>query len=162
MAKVRWKRLALISVVVAAISVVVIDYFLNFVIYGVRDVSVEEVVCDPQSFDGVHVRLRGYVVDTSVYMFGPKYMLMGDEGDEIALGGKGGPENVDLGLYVSFIFDGENYTRIRSLKVIVVGYVRYVGPATDVPPCHLDVETVKEANTVHTCIIHETKGVGFG
>ncbi|MFQ6116230.1 MAG: hypothetical protein ACE5NG_19380 [bacterium] len=55
----RWKRLALISVVVAAVSVVVLGYFINFVVYGVRDFSVEEVVSDPQSFDGVHVRVHG-------------------------------------------------------------------------------------------------------
>lgn len=152
-ATVRWKRLALILVVVA---VVVLGYFINFVIYGVRDVSVEEVVSDPQSFDGVHVRLHGYVADTSVYMFGPKYVLRDfEDGVEIALGGKGGPEKVDLEPYVSFVFDGGNYTQIRNIRVSVVGYVRYIGLVTDAPSFHLNVEKVEPRMDVLETIIIE-------
>jgi len=129
--------------VVAAVSGAVLGYFINFVIYGVRDVSVKEVVSDPQSFDGVHVQLHGYIVDTS-YMFGPKYVLRDfEEGVEIALSGKGRPEKIDFEPYVSFVFDGENYTRIRNINVIVVGYVRYIGPVIDAPSFFLDVEKVE-------------------
>ncbi|MFQ5758927.1 MAG: hypothetical protein ACE5IF_04555 [Candidatus Bathyarchaeia archaeon] len=140
----RWKRSTLILVGVAAVSVVAIGFSIYFMIYGVRDFPIEEVVSDPQSFDGVHVRLHGYVVDTSVYMFGPKYVL-GDlkDGVEIALGGRGGPEKVDFAPYVSFVFDGENYTQIRDIGVSVVGYVRYTGPVMDVPSFYLDVEKVE-------------------
>ncbi len=140
----RWKRLALILVVVAAVSVAVVGYFISFVIYGARDFSVEEVVSDPQSFDGVHVRLWGYVVDTSVYIFGPKYVLRDlEDGVEIALGSKAGPEEVDFTPYVSLVFDGENYTQIRNVRVSVVGYVRYIGSVVDAPPFYLDVEKVE-------------------
>lgn len=135
----RWKRLALI---LAAIAVVVgVGYSLNSLFYGVKDVSVEEVVSDLQSFDGAHVRLYGYIVNTSVYMFGPKYVLRDfDDAVEIALGGKGGPKKVDLEPYVSFVFDGRNYTQIRNMRVSVVGYVYYIGPVTDAPSFYLDVE----------------------
>ena len=152
----RWKRLALILVVVAAVSVVVLGYFINFVIYNVRDVSVEEVVSDPQSLDGAHVRLHGHVVNTSVYMFGPKYVLRDfEDGVEIALGGKGAPEKVDFEPYVSFVFDGENYTQIRNIRVIVVGYVRYIGLVTDAPSFHLDVEKVEPQMDVLETIVIE-------
>jgi hypothetical protein len=73
-ATVFWKRLALISVVVTAVSVVVLGCCRNLGLSGVRDVSIKEVVSDPRSFDGVHARLHGYVADAS-YMFGPKYVL---------------------------------------------------------------------------------------
>jgi hypothetical protein len=139
-ATVLWKRLALI-LVVAAISVAVLGYFM---FYHVRDVSILEIVSNPQSFDGAHVRLHGYVVDTSVYMFGPKYMLRDFDNEvEIALGGKGGPTNVDLEPYVSFILDGANYTQISNITVGVVGYVRYIGFAVDAPPFLLEVEKVE-------------------
>jgi hypothetical protein len=153
------KRLALILVVVAAVSVVVLGYFVNFVIYGVRDVSVEDVVSDPQSFDGAHVRLHGYVADTSVYMFGPKYVLRDfEDGVEIALGGKGGPEKVDFEPYVSFVFDGENYTQIRNIRVSVVGYVRYIGLVTDAPSFHLDAEKVEpQMDILETSVIEFLK-----
>ncbi|MFQ5837064.1 MAG: hypothetical protein ACE5HG_04330 [Candidatus Bathyarchaeia archaeon] len=150
------KRLALILVVVAAVSVVFLGYFINFVIYGVRDVSVEEVVSDPQSFDGVHVRLHGYVADTSVYMFGPKYVMRDFEnGVEIALGGKGGPKTVNLEPYVSFVFDGEKYMQIRNINVSVVGYVRYTGWSTDFPSFLLDVEKVEPQMDVLETIVIE-------
>ncbi len=140
----RWKRLALILIVVAAVSTVVIGYFINSVIYGVSNVPVKAVVSDPQSFDGAHVRLHGYVVDTGVYMFGPNYVLRNlDLGVEIALGGIERPEKVDFAPYVSFVFDGENYTQIRNIRVSVVGYVRYIGPVTDAPSFYLDVEKVE-------------------
>ncbi len=142
-ATVLWKRLALISVVVAAVFVVVLGYFLSSVISGVRDVSIVEVVSDPQSFDGVHVQLHGYVADVS-YMFGPKYVLRDlEDGVEIALDGKSGPENVDLDPYVSFVFDAENYTQVRNVRVSVVGYVRYIGWVTDSPSFLLEVEKVE-------------------
>ncbi len=140
----RLKRLALILVVVVAVAGVLIGIFHDFLFYGVRDVSVGDVVSDPHSFDGVHVRLPGYVVDTSVYMFGPKYVLRDfDEGVEIALGGKGGSGKVDFEPYVSFIFDGENYTQIRNIRVSVVGYVCYIGPVSDAPSFYVDVEKVE-------------------
>lgn len=143
----RRKRLVLILVATIATGAL-IGYFINSLFFVVRDVSIEDVVSDPQSFDRARVRLRGYVVDTHIYVLGPKYVLMSDYGTEIALGGKSGPENIDLDPYVSFIFDGKNYTQIRSLKLIVLGSVRYIGSATDTPPYYFEVETVKEANTV--------------
>jgi hypothetical protein len=155
-ATVRWKRLALILVVVAAVSVVVLGYFINFVVYGAKDVSVEEVVSDPQSFDGVNVRLHGYVADTSGYMFGPKYVLRDlEDGAEIALGGKGGPKNVDLEPCVSFVFDGENYTQIRNVRVSVVGYVRYIGLVVDAPSFFLDVEKVEPQMDILETVVVE-------
>ena len=156
---VRWKRLALILMVVAAVSVVVLGYFINFAIYGVRDVSVEDVVSDPQSFDGVHVRLHGYVADTSVYMFGPKCVLRDfEDGVEIALGGKGGSEKVDFKPYISFVFDGENYTQIRNIRVSVVGYVRYIGLVIDAPSFLLDVEKVEpQIDVLETILIEFLK-----
>lgn len=147
----RWKRLALILVVVVAVAGVVIGIFYDSLFYGVRDVSVEDVVSDPQFFDGAHVRLCGYVVNTSGYMFGPKYVLRDfDEGVEIAL-----VEKVDLEPYVSFVFDGRNYTQIRNIRVSVVGYVRYIGFVTDAPSFQLDVEKVEPNLTELETIVIE-------
>jgi hypothetical protein len=138
------KRSIVILVAITAVLVVAIGYFTNSIIYRVRDVLLKEVVSDPQAFDGVHVRLHGYVVNTSVYMFGPKYVLRDfDDEVEIALGGKGSSGKVDLEPYVSFVFDGESYTQIRNIRVSVVGYVRYVGLVTDAPSFLLDVEKVE-------------------
>ena len=154
--EVSWKRLTLILVVVAAVAGAVVGYSINSLFYKVRDVSIGEIVSDPQSFDGVHVRLHGYFVDTSVYMFGPQYVLMDfDEVVEIALGGKGGPERVDLEPYVSFVYDGKNYTQIRNLRVTVVGYVRYIGPVMDAPSFYFDVEKVEPSVTDLETIVIE-------
>jgi hypothetical protein len=113
-------------------------------LYAVKIVSIKEININPTSFDGAHVRLQGYVVKNSGYMFGPRYVLRDfDNGVEIALGGKGGSGNqVDLESYVSFLFDGRNYTQIRDLTVSVVGHVRYAGPIMDAPPFSLEVEKV--------------------
>lgn len=142
-----WKRLALV-LVVAVIACVIIGYFINCLFYGVKNISIEEVVSDPQSFDGAYVRLHGYVVNTSVYMFGPKYVLRNfDDEVEIALGGKGGPKKVDLEPYVSFVLDMGNYTSIRNIRVSVIGYVRYIGPVIDAPSFYVDVEKVEPSVT---------------
>ncbi len=149
------KKLALI-LVAATVAGAVIGYFINSLFFIVRDVSINRVVSDPQSFDSFHVWLHGYVVDTRVYMFGPKYMLRDFDNEvEIALGGKGGPTNVDLEPYVSFVFDGEDYTQIRNITVSVVGHVRYIGFAIDAPPFLIDVEKVESSVTELETIIIE-------
>ena len=119
-------------------------FFVFYQLYAVKVVSIKEINFNPNSFDGSHVRLQGYVVKNIDYMFGPKYVLRDLDNDvEIALGGKGGSGNeVDLESCVSFLFDGGNYTQIRDFRVSVVGYVRYVGPILDAPPFSLEVEKV--------------------
>ena len=75
--------LALASLVIGSFSLV----FLYYQFYFIRDVSIEEFDADPESYDGVHVRLRGCIIQTD-YMFGPKYVLKSNETDatEIPLG----------------------------------------------------------------------------
>ncbi|MFQ6116231.1 MAG: hypothetical protein ACE5NG_19385 [bacterium] len=94
-----------------------------------------------------------------MYIFGPQYVLRDFEDEvDIALGGKGGLEKVDLKPYVSFVFDGENYTQIRNIKVSVVGYVRYIGLVIDAPSFLLDVEKVEpEMDAVETIVIEFLK-----
>jgi hypothetical protein len=134
------KRLALL-LVVAAVCIIVTGYSVKYVL--IWDVSMKEVVSDPQSFDGMHLRLVGYVVKTN-YMFGPKYVLRDfDDAVEVALDGKGGPRDLDLELYACFVFDGISYTRLGDSKVSIVGYVRYIGWVTDFPSFYLDVEKVE-------------------
>ena len=138
-----WQRLTFISVVVA-FSILAAGFLLYSSVYYVRDVSIKDVVSDPRTFDGVRVRLHGYVVDTSVYMFGPKYVLRNlEEKTELALGGKGGPTKVNLEPYVSFVFDGENYTRTRDINASIVGIVHYIGLVMDAPPVSLEVEEIE-------------------
>lgn len=141
------KRLFWIVFSVVAASVI-LGYCLHFVFLGVRDVSIKEIAADPESFDSVHVRLQGYVVKTS-YLFGPKYVLR-DFGDEveIALGGKE-RARVDLKPYVSFIFDGRNYTQIAKTEIQIVGSVRYVGSVTDFPSVLLEVENAEPVIDIH-------------
>jgi len=154
--KVGWKRLGLILVVIAVIAGALLGYSLISLFYNVRDVSIEEVVSVPQSFDDVHVRLFGYVVNTSGYMFGPKYVLRDfDEDVEIALVHEDDSEIVDLEPYVSFVFDGKNYTQIRNIRVSVVGYVRYVGLVIDAPSFYLDVEKVELQMDVLKAVVIE-------
>lgn len=129
-----------LSSALATLSLFLVFYQL----YAVKVVSIKEINFNPNSFDGAHVRLQGYVVKNSAYMFGPRYVLRDfDNGVEIALGGKGGSGNeVDLESCVSFLFDGGNYTQIRDLRISVVGYVHYVGLMLDAPPFSLEVEKV--------------------
>jgi len=137
------KKLAMITAV-TIIAGILIGYFINSLFLAVRDVSIAEIVSDPQSFDGARVRLFGFVVDTSVYMFGPKYVLRDiEEAVEIALNGKAGPQNLDLKPYVSFVFDGRNFTQIRNINVSVIGRVHYIGPVVDVPSFYLDIEKLE-------------------
>jgi len=152
--EVRWKKPALILVIAGAVSVAIIGSFLILGVYNVADVSLKDVASNPQSFDGLHVRLFGYVVETN-YSFGPKYVLMDfDDAVEIALDGKGGPKNLNLEPYVSFVFDGRNYTRIRNLRVNIVGYVHYIGFVIDAPSFYLDVERVEPIVTeIETIVI---------
>lgn len=133
--------LALAFLVIGSFSLV----FFYYQFYFVRDVSIEELDADPESYDGVRVRLRGYIIQTD-YMFGPKYVLKGNETDiaEIPLGGKSVAENIDLEPYVSSIWNSryDNYTKIRDVTVIITGYVHFIGLAIDLPTYLLEVETV--------------------
>lgn len=139
--------LFLLSIVVAFVF---LGYLLLSAYFGIRDVFVKDVVSDPESFDGVRVRLQGYVVDTSVYMFGPKYVLKNFENEvEIALGEKGCAENVNLEPYVSFVFDGRNYTQIAKTRTQIVGHMRYIGWVTDAPSFLLEVENAEAVIDVH-------------
>ena len=139
------RRFFIAFLILSSILAAVLLYqFVFHPLYAIKDVSVREINSDPPSFSGAHVKLQGYIVNTSMYMFGPKYVLRDfDDGVEIALGGKGGVEKVDLKPYVSFVFDGRNYSHIRNLRVSVVGYVRYIGLVTDAPSFYLDVEKVE-------------------
>jgi len=132
------KKLALILLVVVLVGLFTgISVIFSF--FSVKDVSLEEVVSNPRSFDGSRVRLYGYMVNTSVYMFGPKYVLRDFEEDvEIALDVKG-----DFESYVSFVFDGRNYTQIRNIKASVVGYIHYLGTVLDAPSFNLEVEKIE-------------------
>lgn len=140
------RRLFVVFLILSSILAAFLLYeFVLYKIYPIRVVSIREINLNPESFNGFHVELHGYIVDTSVYMFGPKYVLRDfDYGVEIALGGKGGPKNVDLAPYVSFVFDGRNYTQIGNKIVSVVGYVRYIGWVTDFSSFLLDVEGVEQ------------------
>jgi len=151
----RWEKLALILGVlafgVAVVSVAIAGYLLVSSFYSVRGASIGEIVSDPRSFNGAHVRLQGYIIEAKGYIFGSQYVLRDfDGGVEIALSG-----NVDLEPYVSFIFDGRNYTQIRNLKVSVAGYVRYIGLVLDAPSFYLDVRKVEPHITEFEVIVVE-------
>jgi hypothetical protein len=107
-----------------------------------KHVSIKEINADPEIFNGAYVSLRGYTVKTSVYTFGPKYILKEDE-SQIALDGKNPPVDIDLDRVVSFIFDGENYTQTRDIIISVVGRIRYVGLVTDAPSHYVDIERME-------------------
>jgi len=138
------RRFFITILALSSVLATLLLFLVFYQLYAVKVVSIKEINFNPNSFDGAHVRLQGYVVKNSGYMFGPRYVLRDfDNGVEIALGGKGGSGNeVDLESCVSFLFDGRNYTQIRDLTVSVVGHVRYVGPVVDAPPFSLEVEKV--------------------
>jgi len=148
-----WKKLALIlGAAVAAVAIASI--LLSFSLYSVRGASIRNIVSNPQSFNRAHVWLHGYIVEARGYMFGPKYVLRDfDEGVEIALSGEANFEP-----YVSFVFDGRNYTQVRNLRVSIEGYVRYIGPVIDAPSFYLDVKKVElHATELKTIVIEFLK-----
>lgn len=126
-------------------GVVLIYGFVYFPLWKVNDVLLTELCSRPRNFDGFHVRLFGYIARTS-YMFGPKYVLRDLSGTfEVALDGKGGPEEINLEPYVTFVYNWPaNYTLATQL-VEVVGLVHYVDPAVDIPLFYLDVEKVQRS-----------------
>ena len=132
--------LALILAVIAAVAGITGYIALDISATGV--VSVKDINSNPQRFNNTRVRVNGYIVDASCCMFGPKYVLR-DDSSEIALGEKGGSRNVDLTPYVSFIFDGQNYTQTEDMLMSVVGHVRYVGSVTDAPPYYVEIENAE-------------------
>jgi len=153
----------MLVLVCAVVAVTITGYAVDSLIHTVRAVSIREITSNPRSFDGVYVRLCGYIVHTN-YMFGPTYVLRNvDDNAEIALGGKGGFKNIDFEPYVSFVFDGRNYTQVRNLKVCVVGYVRFVGLVIDAPPFYLDVIEVEPNITdLQTIIVDFLKTTDIG
>lgn len=133
---------------------------MSFLIYteilGVKEVSIKNVVENSAKFNGMRVKLSGYIINiTNVYMFGPKYFLRDhEEKVEIALNIKGEPEKINLEPYISFVFNGENYTKIRDIKVTITGIVHYVGQATDAPLVTVNIENIKpQINALKTIII---------
>lgn len=136
---------------VAIVAGTIIGGYIYSLFFITRDVSLNEIASDPQSFDGAHVQLHGYIVRRSP-MFGPRYKLIHvDNKTEIHLSGG----LVDLEPYVSFVYVGAgNYTQIRDiLEVNVVGYIHYNGPITDAPPFYLIAEQVEPSTTKLETII---------
>jgi hypothetical protein len=129
--------LTLLLIVVAAVTGTAGYVALNALLP--RHVSIKEINTNPEAFNGTWVSLQGYVVNTNVYMFGPKCTLKDDE-SQIALDSKNPAANISLDRLVSFFFDGENYTQTRDIIVSIVGHVRYVGLVTDMPSHYVDVE----------------------
>jgi hypothetical protein len=132
--------LTLLLIVVAVVTVIVEYIALSALLP--KHVSIKEINADPEIFNGAYVSLRGYTIKTSVYTFGPKYILKEDE-SQIALDGKNPPVDLDLDRVVSFIFDGENYTQVRDMIISVVGRIRYVGLVTDAPSHYVDIERME-------------------
>jgi hypothetical protein len=125
--------------IITTITIIAITSFIYFYSSSyVRYVVIQEICSNPQAFNGLHVRLNGYVVSMSGYMFGPRYMLRSLEDEAtIALGGE-----VDFEPYISFVFYGGNYTEVGNEEVVVTGYVRYQGITTDGPSFYLEAQTL--------------------
>lgn len=138
----KYKRIFIFLMISTIVATFLFYQFVLYPFYIVKEVSIEEISSNPKSFDGWHVLLRGSIIKNVGLFFGPKYELKGDTG-KIALGGKGALE-IDLEPHVSYTFDGSNYTKVSETRVVVIGYVRYVGLVMDAPPYNLDVEVVKE------------------
>jgi len=140
------KKLCIILAVAITVTVATFLAFAYTRFYYVRDLSIAGLVEAPESYDGTHVKLHGYIVEAS-YTFGPKYVLKDNltKEAEIPLGGKEGPEEIDLEPYVSFVWHArfDNYTKIRDAEVAIVGYVYYTGSTIDAPSYYLEVETIR-------------------
>ena len=133
------KKIFITFLVISSIIAAFLFYrFLLYPFYIIKEISIEEISSNPKSFDGWHVLLRGSIIKNVGAFWGPKYALK-DNTAKIALGSK-----VDLEPYVSYIFDGRNYTKVSEIGVAVIGYVRYEGLVVDAPPYYLDVEVVNE------------------
>jgi hypothetical protein len=137
--------LILVFLVVASLGFVYFQYF------SYRIISLTNIENNPQLYNQVRVTLRGMVIRNEGFMFGPKYELTEFEpskvfnintAKQIALGLKAGP-SIDLSNYVSYAFDGRNYTQITYKPVVVKGTIIYIGQAMDAPPFYLDLESIK-------------------
>ncbi len=138
----------LISVIILIALIVIYSQYSLYKIVSI--VSIEN---NPQFYNFVRVELRGFIVENTGLMFGPKYELVEEDApltppknfkdaNKIALGLKAGP-SIDLSKYVSYYFDGKNYTRVGFKPVLVHGTVIYIGEASDAPPFYLDLKDVK-------------------
>lgn len=133
--------LILTFVLVAVAAVASVVGYVVLCLSPFRDVTIEDIASNPESFDGVHVRLRGYIVKPN-YFLGPKYVLR-DGRWEVALSEKGKSGGVQLERFVSFIIGGQNRTQLRDMVVSVSGCARYIGFVVDSPSYYVEVEDVK-------------------
>ncbi len=115
------------------------------------DVSFGELNSRPRDFDGLRVRLHGYVGDTN---YKPRYVLRDSSGtNEIFLVCSWWRRNdsaycletVDLQPYVTYVCRSsvEPCTVLEPQLVEIVGIVRYAGPTNDWPLFAVNVEKVQ-------------------
>jgi len=140
------KRMLAVAVALCFIFGFVLVYeFVYFPLWKVNDASLAELCSRPRDFDGFHVRLLGYIARTG-YMFDPKYVLRDlEEVFEVALDGKGGPVNIDLEPYVTFVCDWPANCTLAARLMEIVGLVHYVGLGADMPLFYLDIEKVQQS-----------------
>lgn len=139
------KVLILIVTLIFVGSIIYLQYF------SYRELSVSSIESNPQIYNFAKVKLRGMVIENTGMFFGSNYELAGFEqgkifdikdASQIALGLKGG-SNIDLTNYVSYYFDGLNYTEGVYKPVVVTGTIKYLGEVMDAPPFYLELESVK-------------------
>ena len=116
-----------------------------------KEVPLAMIENNPESFNQNKISLVGLVIKNEGALFGPKYELAEfkssndfdiNSAKRIALGLKAGP-SIDLTNFVSYTFDGRNYTKIANKPANVKGKVIYHGPVIDAPQYYLDLETIK-------------------
>ena len=93
------RKFYIILVIVVTVTIATFLAFVYTRFYYVRELSIAELVEAPESYDGTHVKLHGYIVEGS-YTFGPKYVLKDNltKEAEIPLGGKGVSKRSTLNL----------------------------------------------------------------
>jgi hypothetical protein len=137
--------LILVFLVVLFFGLIYFQYF------SYRTISLATIENNPQIYNQVKIKLKGVVIRNEGTFFGPEYELAELESSKvfdintakrIALGLKDSFK-INLSDYVSYTFDGHNYTQIAYKPVTVKGTVIYLGLVMDAPPFYLDLESIK-------------------
>lgn len=115
-----------------------------------NDISISEIINNPQSYDGAKIVLKGVVIRNTGLFFGSKYQLAIFENlkpfnisnsKKIAFKQQN-PDMFNVSEVVSYTYDGRTYTE-KEYKIFTFrGSIHYVGEVTDAAPFYFEVEAL--------------------
>jgi len=140
-----------IIILILTFLIILSASYIYFPYFSYNKIPLSTIEDNPTPYNKIKISIRGLVIRNEGAFFGPQYELAEFESSkdfninaakQIALGLKS-DSNVDLSNFISYTFDGRNYTQIANKPVNVKGIVIYHGPVTDAPQYYLDLEKIK-------------------